>query len=128
MSLPSLNLSLTELTEEPFMCFLNLVGMDWRGGGILPPLLLTRSESPIAWEGGTGCQSDAEEAKNYETAALSALTVIADLWISSVLVSDFSVIHIKLLFYTALDSNSLTRVHMFIPISKIMLGILDSWW
>lgn len=67
-------------------------------GGVLPPLLLTRIESQIAWEGGAGWQSYAEEAKNCETAALSALTVIADLWISSVLVSDFSVIHIKLLF------------------------------
>lgn len=52
----------------------------------------------ISWEGGAWWQSSAEEAKNYETAALSALTVMADLWISSVLVSDFSVIHIKLLF------------------------------
>lgn len=75
--------------------------MDWQGVvvvGCLPPLLLMRSKSQISWEGGAGWQSNAEEAKNYETAALSALTVIADLWISSVLVSDFSVIHIKLLF------------------------------
>lgn len=75
-----------------------LTGGGGVGGGCLPPLLLTRSEFQIAWEGGTGWQSNAEEAKSYETAALSALTVIADLWISSVLVSDFSVIHIKLLF------------------------------
>lgn len=60
--------------------------------------LLTGSKSQKAWREVLASSPNAEEAKHYETEALSALTVIADLWISSFLVSNFSVIHIKLLF------------------------------